>query len=54
MSHECTRDAQHTNSTNWPEGAAREQTSPPEGRVPDLDLRQHTDGNWPSSRNVSQ
>ena len=26
----------------------------PEGRVPDLDLSQHVDGYWPSSKNVTQ
>lgn len=26
----------------------------PEGRVPDLDLSQHLDGYWPSSKNVTQ
>lgn len=32
----------------------RERVPGPEPRVPDLVLRQHLDGSWPSSRNVSQ
>jgi hypothetical protein len=26
----------------------------PEGRVPDLDLSEHLEGYWPSSKNVTQ
>lgn len=35
-------------------GASEQQTTEPERLVPDLDLSRHTEGSWPSSKNVSQ